>query len=150
MCNTLNWQYPNPFTQRWTIHPDNIDRYQHVNNVAYLAQQELIAWAHANALGLTFSDYQALDRGMVIMRHELNYLKPIVLGDQIIAGTWITRCDGKVSLTREFEFINQTTRQVVFRGKTQFACIKLSTGKPTRMPSEFIRIYSAASIEQGA
>ena len=70
---TLNWMLDAPYVQQWHIDDTHIDHYQHVNNVAYLSQLESLAWAHSNALGLQFADYQSLNRGMVIKRHELNY-----------------------------------------------------------------------------
>lgn len=68
----LPWRYPSPFTKLWQIDASHLDHYNHVNNVAYLSQAEALAWSHSNSLGLHFSDYQSLNRAMVIKRHELD------------------------------------------------------------------------------
>ena len=96
----ISWMYPQPFVQQWQIDETHIDHYQHVNNVAYLSQLESLAWAHSNALGLQFADYQSLNRGMVIKRHELNYHLPTHLGDTLACATWIVFCDFKLTLKR--------------------------------------------------
>lgn len=143
---TLPWLFKNPFVQEWTIDETHIDHYQHVNNVAYLAQAEHLAWTHSNRLGLQFSDYQTLNRGMVIKRHELNYHLPTHLGDSLQCATWITACDKKLTLKRKFQFICPKKRKTVFDAETTFVCVSLDTGAPKRMPPRFQEIYGSACI----
>ena len=143
---TLPWLFKNPFVQEWTIDETHIDHYQHVNNVAYVAQAEHLAWTHSNRLGLQFSDYQTLNRGMVIKRHELNYHLPTHLGDSLQCATWITACDKKLTLKRKFQFICPKKRKTVFDAETTFVCVSLDTGTPKRMPPLFQEIYGSACI----
>lgn len=142
----LPWRHPEPFTLVWHIANDDIDHYQHVNNVAYLRQAEATAWAHSNALGLSFEDYKQLDRGMVIKRHELDYILATHHNDELICGTWITNCDGKLSLKRQFQFICKRRKKTVFEAQTTFVCVSLSTGQPKRMPDLFKSIYGDARL----
>lgn len=146
MYNHLPWQHANPFTQEWTIDASHLDHYNHVNNVAYLSKLESLAWAHSNALGLQFSNYQELDRGMVIRRHELNYHLPCHLDDTLVCATWIVGCDDKLSLTREFQYICARREQTVFTAKTEFICVSLSSGMPKRMPPLFREVYGNACL----
>ena len=150
MSDLFDWQYPEPFITTWEIQPQDIDHYNHVNNVAYLSQQEKLAWAHSKALGLGFEHYQQAGRGMVIFRHELNYLKPALLGDTLHCATWITQCDGKITLSREFQYVRESDGETVYRGHTQFACVKLATGAPTRMPKAFLDVYLPACLASQA
>ncbi len=144
MSEALPWRYRDPFYERWNIETHNIDHYGHVNNQAYLARLESLAWAHTNALGLSFSDYQQLDRAMVIRRHELDYHLACHHGDTLHCATWITACDKRLSLTREFQFICERRLKTVFSAKTEFVCTALSTGKPKRLPAKFIEVYGGA------
>ncbi|TKB02428.1 acyl-CoA thioesterase [Alteromonas portus] len=144
---TLNWMLDNPYVQQWHIDESHIDHYQHVNNVAYLSQLESLAWAHSNALGLQFADYQALNRGMVIKRHELNYHLPTHLGDTLECATWIAHCDGKLTLKRQFQFICPKRNKTVFDAMTTFVCVSLDTGAPKRMPKQFVDIYGEACVD---
>lgn len=146
--NTSLWRYPSPYTQPWHIKKHDIDHYQHVNNVAYLRNLESLAWAHSNALGLYFDDYKALNRGMVIQRHELDYKHPVHEGNTLTCGTWITHYDGKLTLQREFQFVCPTRGVTVFEAKTFFVCVSIATGQPKRMPEKFKTIYGNACIKR--
>lgn len=145
---TLNWMLDAPYVQQWHIDETHIDHYQHVNNVAYLSQLESLAWAHSNALGLQFADYQSLNRGMVIKRHELNYHLPTHLGDTLECATWIVFCDRKLTLKRQFQFICPKRNKTVFDAITTFVCVSLDTGTPKRMPKQFVDIYGEACISK--
>lgn len=142
----LPWRYPDPFTKSWHIGSDDIDHYQHVNNVAYVRQAEATAWAHSNALGLHFDDYKQLDRGMVIKRHELDYCLAAHENDELLCGTWITEYDGRLSLKRQFQFICTRRKKTVFEAQTTFVCVSLSTGMPKRMPDLFKSVYGEARL----
>ncbi len=142
----LPWMHDAPFIEQWHIDETHIDHYQHVNNVAYLTQLEKLAWAHSNALGLHFSDYRSLNRGMVIKRHELNYHLPTHLGDNLYCATWIVHCDSKLTLKRQFQFICPKRMKTVFDAVTTFVCVSLDTGAPKRMPAQFTEAYGKACI----
>ena len=142
----LNWRYAQPFVTQWTVTNEQIDHYGHANNVVYVSQLEKVAWAHSNQLGLTIQQYQALDRGMAISRHEISYLGAAYLADQVACATWIVECDQRLKLSREFQFIRLSDGQTLLSARTDFVCIALSTGKAKRMPAEFAHIYGQAKI----
>lgn len=143
---SLNWQYAQPFICEWKISVGEIDHYNHVNNVAYVKQLEVTAWAHSNALGLSIQQYQALDRGMAISRHEINYLGAAYLDDEIACATWIVECDKKIKLARAFQFIRRSDGLTLLTARTEFVCIALSSGRPKRMPEVFAQSYSQAQM----
>jgi acyl-CoA thioester hydrolase len=147
--SSLPWKRDLPFVGSWHIQQEDIDHYEHVNNVAYISQLEALAWQHSNYLGLTMQEYKRLDRGMVIQQHIINYHLPSHLGDELACATWIISCDNKFRLSREFQFISMGSKKTVFTAQTHFVCVALSTGSPKRMPSEFVDIYgNAAAIHQ--
>ena len=150
MNESLPWRRSTPYILEWHIDNSVIDHYGHVNNVAYISKIEELAWAHSNALGLTIQQYQEIDRGMAIQRHEIDYLLPCHEGQTIACATWIVECDRRLSLTRQFEFICLERKKPVFAARTQFVCISLTTGAPKRMPDLFISIYGKAAMEQEA
>lgn len=142
--NDTHWWLPSPHLMKWQITSNDIDHYNHVNNVAYVAMLEKVAWSHSNALGLEFSEYKSIDRGMAISRHEIDYLGASLLGDSLSCATWIIQCDSKLKLTRRFQFIRESDHKTVLGATTEFVCISLSTGKPKRMPRRFVDVYSGA------
>lgn len=114
--------------------------------MAYLTQLEQLAWGHSQSLGLHFNDYVALDCAMVITQHTLNYHYASHLHDTLACATWITACDKKFRLSRQFQFINVKSQKTVFSASTEFVCVSLKSGLPKRMPPQFMDIYGTASL----
>ncbi len=139
------WLVANPFVQRRVAGAADIDGFNHVNNARYIDWANEIAWAHSDALGLSMEDYRRLGTGCVVWRHEFDYAAPVVLGDAIEVATWIAENDNRVRLIRAYEMRNAAMGRVVFRGRTTFVSIDMKTGKPARMPKEFIEAYKPAT-----
>ena len=145
----MEWVLPDPFVIDISVPPEAIDAYQHVNNSAYLRWVEQISWAHSEALGLSLERYQALDRAMVVHRHELDYLAPAFAGDTLRLATWIVACDGRFSLTSRFQLKRIEDDKTLLNARTRFACVALSSGRPKRLPEEYQRIYGGALVSEG-
>nr|WP_040521844.1 thioesterase family protein [Aliiglaciecola lipolytica] len=131
---------------KWSVTPEQIDHYNHVNNVAYVSQLERVSWSHSMSLGLTIEIYQQLDRGMAISKHEIEYHAAALLGDNLLCATWIIECDRRLKLSRKFQFIRESDGVTVLTARTDFVCIALSSGKPKRMPEPFRDIYGKACL----
>lgn len=132
------------FLMRRVAGPGDIDRFNHVNNARYIDWANEIAWAHSNALGLSFDEYERLGAGCVVWRHEFDYQAPVLLGDEIDVATWIAENDFRLRLVRAYQMRKAASGVEVFRGRTVFVSIDMKTGKPTRMPKEFISAYRPA------
>lgn len=139
------WPVARPFVLRKTAGADDIDRFNHVNNARYIDWANEVAWAHSNSLGLSFDDYQRLGVGCVVWRHEFDYVAPVMLGQAIDVATWIAENDNRLRLTRAYEMRCAASGKVVFRGRTTFVSIDMKSGKPARMPKEFVDAYKPAS-----
>src|SRR5690606_40988349 len=70
----IAWDHPDPFIYKTVVEKQHIDDFQHTNNVVYLTWMAKTAWEHSKALGLDFAAYAKINRGMVVRRHELEYL----------------------------------------------------------------------------
>lgn len=121
--------------------PADIDGFNHVNNARYIDWANEAAWAHSEALGLSMEDYRRIGSGCVVWRHEFDYVAPVMLGDEIEIATWIAENDNRVRLIRAYEMRNVRTGAIVFRGRTKFVCVDMKSGRPARMPKEFIEAY---------
>lgn len=140
----MNWDYPNPFTQALTVTADQIDGLQHTNNGVYVTWCGDLAWAHSTSLGLGIEEYQALDRAMAVREATYEYIQATREGERLILGTWITGWDQKLTMERRFQLISEDTGQTVLRAVMNFVCIAISSGRPKRMPPEFIAGYAPA------
>jgi acyl-CoA thioester hydrolase len=143
--NTL-WDHPSPHTLNFTVQKEDMDGLNHTNNTVYVKWCEQVAWAHSVSLGLDLACYRQLDRAMVIMRSEFDYLKASRENEEIVAGTWIMDWDKKLTMNRRFQIIRLSDGATLLRGAMRFACIELSSGRPRRMPPEFISGYGPAVI----
>lgn len=146
----MTWDVPQPFTQPVTVQPDDIDEFGHTNNVVYLAWLERVAWAHSQSLGLGMDDYRRLGAGCVARKHELEYLAPTFAGEGLVLGTWIHENDGRLSMWRAYQIVRPSDRRTVLRGRTHWVCVDLKSGKPRRMPPEFVAAYRPAVPQSSA
>ncbi len=135
------WDFPNPYEVRTRVNDDDMDGLNHTNNTVYVKWCEQTAWAHSVALGLDLEAYQALDRAMAIARSEFDYLAASRAGDEIAVGTWIVEWDKRLTMQRRFQVIRVGDGTTLLRASMRFVCIELSTGRPRRLPKEFIEGY---------
>ena len=138
------WDVPAPYIERVTVGAQHLDRFAHTNNVVYLQWLEQVAWAHSSSLGLDFADYERIGAGCVARRHELDYLAPTFAGDELLLGTWIHENSGRLDMWRAYQIIRAGDGRTVLRGRTQWVCVDLKSGKPRRQPPEFVERYRPA------
>ena len=137
----MSWDYPNSFIHRITVEANAIDRMQHVNNAHYLQYLEDTAWRHTEHLGMGWEIYERLGTGVVAHRTEIDYLRPALLGDELEIATWCTANDGKLRLQRSYQIRRPADDANIVRAVTQWISVDLKTGKPKRMPAEFVQAY---------
>lgn len=140
----MNWDVLAPFVQPVTVKPADIDEFGHTNNVVYLSWLERLAWAHSASLGLAMDDYRRIGCGCVARRHELEYLAATFAGDELLAATWVAENDERLSMWRGYQIVRPKDRKTVLRGRTHWVCVDLKSGKPRRMPAEFVSAYRPA------
>lgn len=136
-----DWGVRAPHVVEFTIGAEHIDHMAHVNNAVYLTFMEDTAWSHTRSLGLSWQDYQRLDAGCVVRRHELEYLAAAYEGERVQVGTWITGNDHRLLLWRGYQIRRPADGETLLRAHSEFVCVRLSTGRPRRMPPEFIKAY---------
>jgi len=135
------WDHPDPFVTPFKVSDDDIDAFGHVNNAVYVRWINDGAWAHSQSRGLNFNSYRKLDAGVIVVRHEIDYLSSAMPGETALVATWISANDGRVRLSRRFQICDQASGRTLARASTGFAVISLSTGRPRRMPPEFVSGY---------
>lgn len=114
------------------VRPDDIDDMDHVNNVVYLRWVQDVALAHwtARATPRLRAEY-----GWVATRHELDYKRAAVLGDDITARTWIGTVDSR-RFERFTEIVRSVDGVILARGRTLWCLLSRDTGRITRIPDD--------------
>ena len=142
------WDHPDPHILHVQVTARDIDGLNHTNNAVYVQWCEQSAWSHSNALGLDLQRYRELDRAMAVTHSEYHYLAASREGEDIAVGTWIVDWDRKLSMNRHFQVIRVEDGVTLLRGNVRFVCIELSTGKPRRLPGEFITGYGPVILSE--
>ncbi|MEX1670110.1 acyl-CoA thioesterase [Zhongshania guokunii] len=146
MAHAYDWDYPSPFTLDFSVDASHIDGIGHVNNAVYVDWCQQAGWGHSLALGLNLDNYRDLDAAMVIRRADYDYILSAYAGEECVMGTWLTGNDGKLTMERHFQLLRKADGKSLLRGNWQLVCIRMSNGKPRRMPPEFNSRYGDAVI----
>lgn len=138
---TLSWDVAGPFVQVVEVKPEHLDDFAHTNNVVYLSWLQDVAWAHSVSLGLDMAAYRRIGAGCVARRHELDYLAPTFAGDRLHLATWVAENAGRIDMWRAYQVIREQDGRTVLRGRTQWVCVDMKSGRPRRQPPEFLAAY---------
>jgi acyl-CoA thioester hydrolase len=141
-----DWDFRDPHTIGVTVAADDIDGLQHTNNTVYIRWCELAAWSHSASLGLDLASYQRLDRAMAMTHCEYQYLRATKQEDELLVSTWIATWDRRLTMQRNLQIIRPADGATILRGSMLFVCIELSSGRPRRLPPEFIEGYGPAVL----
>ena len=128
------------FEMRITVNPNDIDQLGHVNNVVYLRWVQEVAVAHWSAAA------PAVDQAKlrwVVVRHEIDYKRPAVLGDEVIARTWVGTATRR-AFDRHTELLRASERRVLARARTVWCPIDARTGRPTDVSPEVRARFSVS------
>jgi acyl-CoA thioester hydrolase len=114
--------------------PEHIDELGHVNNAVWVQWIQQVAVAHWESVAdAAHKD----DYFWVVVRHEIDYLRPAHEGDRIVARTWVGEAPKGARFDRLMQFTG-ADGTVCVRAKTQWAIIDKASGRPIRVPAEVV------------
>lgn len=121
-----------PFELALAVQAEDIDQLHHVNNVVYLRWVQEAAIAHWNAAASAAAQAAYF---WVVTRHEIDYRRPALAGDGIIARTWVgTRVDR--AFERHTELLRARDRALLARARTLWRPMDRATGRPAKAVSD--------------
>lgn len=129
---------------RWRVRSYEVDQNGHVNNAVYLNYAEALTVEHAEASGYGRAWSEAHGGAWVVRRHEVEYLRPAVMGDEL-------ELTVRVELVRGVRGVRRTTICRVADGApvadvlSEWVWVRLPDGRPTRVPVELVEIAAAAT-----
>ena len=112
-----------------SVTPADIDELDHVSNVVYLRWVQEIATAHWRELATPEMQAELL---WVVVRHEIDYKAPAVLGDRIRLRTWVGMASG-ILFERHTEVRRAGDEQLLARGRTLWCPVDPRTHRPRRV-----------------
>jgi acyl-CoA thioester hydrolase len=123
------------FRTSFVVTEKDIDDLEHTSNIAYVRWIQEIASAHSEAVGLDLDTYRRVGGVFVVVRHEIDYLRPTVRGDLLIARTWLPSVMAAKCI-RATEIVRGPEGTLVTRAQTTWGWIDLASGRPRRIPAE--------------
>jgi len=137
----IQWDVAQPHIATLKVQKQHIDVLGHANNCEYIKWMEDTAWSHCDAMDMNFETWQKLGYAWVARHTEIDYLLPAFENDTILAATWISENDKRISMKRCYQLVRESDGKTLVRGSTRWICIKLATGKACRMPKEFAESF---------
>jgi len=121
-----------PFELSFTAEPEHIDELGHVNNAVWVRWIQEMATTHWREVA---SPEQVAAYIWVVTRHEIDYLRPLKLGETAIAKTWVPDAPKGARFDRVVEFVGADGKPLV-KARTTWAMIEQASGRPARVPPE--------------
>ena len=122
------------FEMAFTAGPEHIDELGHVNNAVWVQWIQQVAVAHWEAVAPPAHKNAYF---WVVVRHEVDYLRPAHEGDAITARTWVADAPQGARFDRFMEFTGPDGKACV-RSRTQWAIIDRASGRPIRVPADVV------------
>lgn len=126
------------FEQIISVLPQDIDQFDHVNNIVYLRWVQDVSIAHWYAAA---TNAQKEKIGWVVVRHEIDYLSSARLSDEIIARTCVGGADKNI-FERFTEMIRASDLKVLARARTLWCPIDLHSHRPIRVGADVYERFS--------
>ena len=118
-----------------TVKETEIDSLNHVNNVVYLQWINDVSALHWKMLSNDEINSKYI---WVAVRHEIDYIKPAFLNENITIKTWIATLKGVKSI-RNVEIYRKD--QLLAKSKTTWVLLDAKTQKITRIPKEIEMLF---------
>lgn len=116
----------------------DIDEQGHVNNVAYLRFVQDAAAAHWSALAPP--DIRAA-YAWVVRRHEIEYLRLGLPGDELLVRTWVGEPSG-ATWERFTEIHRAGENKPLVTARTVWVLLDAATGRPRRVDAELVARFT--------
>ena len=126
----------NIFETKFTVIASDIDELNHVNNVVYIQWIQNIANLHWTQLK---QDLDTTAYVWVVIRHEIDYIGQALLGETLVAKTWVGKTEGIRSI-RHVEFYKNN--KLVVKAQTTFCLVNAKTFRPTRITDQILMMLA--------
>ena len=140
---------PLHYSERWRVRNSELDSNGHVNNSVYLEWAEEIATRHAEAAGYGRAWSEERGGAWVIHKTEITYHRPAVYNDvvEVAVDVELIRGARGIRTTRITRSHDETLLAELW---TEWAWVRLSDGRPMRVPPELVELAAPATARTRA
>ncbi len=118
-----------------------------VHNIAYLRMIETARTRLAAKLGMHLKEMAVTQLFPVVVRTEIDYRKPAVLGDELIIRGRLESIE-RVRFWCAFELRRQTDDALLITCRQSLALVQMPLGKPVRLPEDWSVKYAHLSVQK--
>jgi acyl-CoA thioester hydrolase len=129
------------------VNEGDTDALGQASNISFVRWIQDVAMAHSSAVGLDLTAYRRIGGVFVVVRHEIDYVRSALRGDELEARTWISSAMAAKCL-RTTELFCKRDRELVAKGVTTWGFIAWASGRPKRITEE-VRVAFGPYIENG-
>jgi YbgC/YbaW family acyl-CoA thioester hydrolase len=107
-----------------------------VHNIAYLRFIETARTLLAEQLGMGLVEMARTQIYPVVVRTEVDYRKPAVLGDKLVIHGWLESID-RMRFWCAFEIRRPSDGALIVSSRQMLAVVQMPPGKPVRLPADW-------------
>lgn len=131
------------FKMRRLVEWRDIDLAQHVNNATYMAYYEDCTVRDSASRGWPIRRMMTEGQFAVVAHHyRIEYKLPAVMDDELEIATWISDVRRSTAI-RHFTITRVSDGALLSRAFAQWVWVDIDTGKPIRVPEQFIGDFAA-------
>ena len=131
---------PDPvYRYTFTVPAEALDANGHVNNVQYVQWMQNVAVHHFAAIG-GVEPMQRAGATWVVRSHNIEYLSPAFVGEQIEVRTWVASVR-RVRSLRRYEFLRLADDKLLVRGATEWVFVEAKSGRPLSIPLAVAQVF---------
>lgn len=128
------------FIVSFTASPEHIDELGHVNNAVWVQWIQHVSTSHWAARASAAEQAAYI---WVIVRHEIYYHRPLLVGESVVGHTWVAEEAKGAKFDRNIVFTGADGRKHV-SAVTTWALLDRPSGRPLRVPPELVRTFVGA------
>lgn len=117
------------FSRTLAVEPGDVDINGHVNNIVYVRWVQDMATGHWHE---RIGPERSAAFAWVVLRHEIDYRRPLLPGEKALARTWVG--DGKGPRFDRYVRIDGPDRQPCAQALSSWCLIDAETRRPVRVP----------------
>ena len=130
------------YRRLFAVEPADVDANGHVNNIVYLRWAQDLATSHWAS---RFTPEESEPFGWIVLRHEIDYRRPLLPGEAGQGQTWVGAAKGPRFL--RYVRIDGPDGQPCAQVISTWCLIDAVTRRPLRVPSWVVERFQAALMK---
>jgi YbgC/YbaW family acyl-CoA thioester hydrolase len=129
------------FETELQVRPDDIDMYQHVHSSRYM---DYVLAARFDQMErcykMPMAEFQKRGFGWFMAATEMNFKRPLGLGDRFVVRTWIEHFT-PIGVRVQFQIERLPDQKLSCDGWFDYVMVAIETGRPVRVPDDIRQKY---------